>query len=101
MRAIGLAALLLPLVAHADPFPKGNPAAGKRAYEEAKCGACHDKLMGGDGNRIYTRADRRISTAPALSKMVRFCVDRTGVSVFPEDVEHIAAYLNQQFYKFK
>ena len=97
---VAAAALLLPAAASANPFPKADPAAGKRAFEEAKCGACHDKLMSGDGNRIFTRSDRKITTAPALAKMVRFCIDRTGASVFPEDAEHIAAYLNQQFYKF-
>ena len=93
--------LALPLAALAQPSPKADPAAGKRAFDEAKCGACHDKLMGGDGNRIFTRSDRRISSAPALSKMVRFCIDRTGAHLFPEDADHIAAYLNQSFYKFK
>jgi hypothetical protein len=57
--------------------------------------------MGGDGNRIFTRPDRRVRNAEALVKQVRFCVDQTGAKIFPEDVEHIAAYLNQQFYKFK
>ena len=96
-----IAALLAPATALAQTVAQGDAAAGKRAYDEAKCGACHDKLMGGDGNRIFTRADRRITSAPALSKMIRFCIDRTGASVFPEDVDHIAAYLNANFYKFK
>jgi hypothetical protein len=94
------AALALPGVASANPFPKADPAAGKRSFEEAKCNACHDKMTGGNGSRIFTRPDRKIASAPALLKMVRFCIDRTGASVFPEDAEHIAAYLNQQFYKF-
>jgi mono/diheme cytochrome c family protein len=85
----------------ADPAAKADPAAGRRAFDEAKCNGCHDKIMGGDGNRIFTRPDRKITSTPALQKMVRFCIDRTGASLFPEDAEHIAAYLNQQFYKFK
>ena len=101
MRTLLLVALLMPVSVMANPFPKADPAAGKRAYDEAKCSACHDKLMGGDGNRIFTRSERKITTPPALAKMVRFCIDRTGAAVFPEDAEHIAAYLNQQFYKFK
>lgn len=93
--------LLLPLALHAEPFPKADPGAGKQAYEEAKCSTCHNARMGGDGDRIYTRPERRVQDARSLLKMVRFCVDQTGAGVFPEDVEHIAAYLNQQFYKFK
>jgi hypothetical protein len=57
--------------------------------------------MGGDGNRIFTRPERKVNDAQALAKMVRFCVGQTGTSIFPEDIDHIAAYLNQQFYKFK
>ena len=101
MKSIVIAALLLPVAALAEPFPKADPAAGKRAYDEARCGGCHEKLMGGDGNRMFTRSERKISSPPALLKMVRFCVDRTGAQVFPEDTEHIAAYLNREFYKFK
>lgn len=101
MKAILIPALLVPALALAEPFPKADPAAGKRAYDEAKCGACHEKLMGGDGNRMFTRPERKISSPQALVKMVRFCIDRTGASVFPEDAEHIAAYLNRDFYKFK
>lgn len=89
--------------AHADPFAKADPKAGKSAYEEAKCQTCHNSLkdMGGDGNRIFTRPDRRVKDSQGLLRMVRLCADRTGAAVFPEDTEHIAAYLNQQFYKFQ
>lgn len=99
--SLAVAALLFPLALHADPFPKGDPKAGKKLFDEAKCNACHNSLMGGDGNRMFTRPEHKIKDAPALLKMVRFCVSQTGASVFPEDEQHIAAYLNQQFYKFK
>ena len=101
LRSIFAAAtMVIAGAAMANPFPKGDANTGKRAYDEAKCNACHAKMMGGDGNRLFTRPERKISSAPALLKMVRFCVDRTSASVFPEDLEHIAAYLNQHFYKF-
>jgi mono/diheme cytochrome c family protein len=107
MRRIAYALLALATAASiheaagADAFPKADPVAGKRLFDEAKCNGCHDKIMKGDGNRIFTRPDRKIGSAPALEKMVRFCIDRTGASLFPEDAEHIAAYLNEHFYKFK
>ncbi len=85
----------------AEPASRSDPSAGKRLFDEAKCNSCHDKMMGGDGNRIFTRPDRRITTTSALEKMVRNCITRTGASLFPEDAEHIAAYLNQQFYKIR
>lgn len=95
-----IAALCVSAVVHADPFPKANPQTGKRLFDEAKCGACHNSLMGGDGNKIFTRPEHKVRDAQALLKMVRFCVNQTGAQIFPEDIEHIAAYLNQQFYKF-
>lgn len=98
---IFIAGLFLATAAGADPFPNADPNAGKKYFDEAKCNACHVSLMGGDGNRIFTRPERRVRDAQALLKMVGFCVSRTGASVLPEDIEHIAAYLNQQFYKFK
>jgi|SoiMethySBSTD1v2_1073268.scaffolds.fasta_scaffold1397950_2 hypothetical protein len=85
----------------ADAAAKADPALGQRLFEQAKCNGCHEKIMKGDANRIFTRADRRITSAPALQKMVRFCIEQTGASLFPEDAEHIAAYLNAQFYHFK
>ncbi len=99
--ALAIAALCLSAAVHADPFPKANPQTGKRLYDEAKCNACHNSLMGGDGNRIFTRPDHKITNAQGLMKMVRFCVNQTGARVLPEEEEHIAAYLNRQFYKFR
>jgi len=99
--SILIVALSLSVAAHADPFAKADPVAGKKYLDEAKCSACHAARMGGDGNRMYTRPNRKVRDAQGLLKMVQFCVDRTGASVFPEDVVHMAAHLNQQFYKFK
>ena len=100
MRSLAIALLCLSAAAHAAPFPKGNPQTGKRLFDQAKCGACHDSLMGGDGNRIFTRPEHKVRDSQALLRMVRFCVNQSGAQIFPEDIEHIAAYLNQQFYKF-
>ncbi len=98
---LAAAALCFSAAAHADPFPKADPQAGKRLFDKAKCNACHNSLMNGDGSRIFTRPEHKVKDAQALLKMVRFCVNQTGAQVFPEDVEHIAAYLNQQYYKFQ
>jgi hypothetical protein len=86
---------------HAEPFPNADAEIGKKRFDEAKCNSCHVSLMEGDGNRIFTRPERKIKDPHGLLKMVRFCVERTGADVFPEDIGHIAAYLNRDFYKFK
>jgi len=93
-------AIALLCLSPAAPFAKANPQTGKRLFEQARCGACHDSLMGGDGNKIFTRPEHKVRDSQALAKMVRFCVNQSGAQIFPEDIDHIAAYLNQQFYKF-
>jgi mono/diheme cytochrome c family protein len=98
---IAIAALWLSAAAQAEPFAKADPKTGKKLLDEAKCSACHASRMGGDGSRMFTRPEHKVNDAQSLLKMVQFCVDRTGDAVFPEDVIHIAAYLNQQYYKFQ
>jgi len=88
-------------IAHADPFAKADPKAGKSLFDEAQCNGCHASRMDGDGNRMFTRPERKVKDAQGLLKMVRYCVSQTGAAIFPEDTDHIAAYLNQQFYKFR
>lgn len=91
---------LLPLSATADPFPKGDPKAGKKLLD-AKCVACHQRLVGGNGSDIYTRIDRKIQTPKALLQRIAACNAQVSAGWFPEDEEHAAAHLNQQYYKFK
>lgn len=85
----------------ANSLADGDPVAGKKAFDEANCNACHVKITGGEPERLFTRQDRRVNDAQALLKLVRFCISRTGASVFPEDEVNIAAYLNRMYYKFK
>ena len=92
--------LLLPLAAAAAPFPKGDPKVGKKLHD-AKCISCHQRLAGGDGSDIYKRIDRKINTPQALLQRVAACNAQVNAGWFPEDEEHAAAYLNQQYYKFK
>lgn len=91
---------LLPLTAAANPFPKGDPKAGKKLHD-AKCVACHQRLVGGNGSNIYTRIDRKIQTPKALLQRIATCNAQVNAGWFPEDEEHAAAHLNQQYYKFK
>ncbi len=84
----------------AAPFPKADPAAGAKLYTEAKCGGCHVQRVGGDGSAMYTRPDRRVKSADALIKQVRFCTTQLNTQWFPDEEEHVAAWLNQRYYKF-
>lgn len=94
-------ALLLTSAVSAAPFAKGNPATGKNLFDAAKCNACHASLVGGDGSKLFTRPDRKIGSADALLKQIQFCATQTGARWSPQDGEHVAAYLNQQYYKFQ
>lgn len=96
------ASFLLAAAALADPFAKADPKAGKGLADKAQCnGACHASLANGDGAKLYTRAERRVKSAEGLVTQVRFCATQLNAKWFPEDEENVAAYLNQQWYKFK
>ena len=95
-----ITALMLASSALAAPFPKGDPKAGKALFDKAKCDACHASLMGGDGAKLFTRPERKMKSAEALLKRVTFCAGQVGAQWFPDEEEHVAAYLNQQYYKF-
>ena len=99
-KATGALLVLLPLAAAANPFPKGDPKIGKKLVEKS-CVSCHVRLVRGDGSDIYTRIDRKINTPQALLQRVATCNAQVNARWFPEEEEHAAAYLNQQYYKFK
>ncbi|MHB0975056.1 MAG: cytochrome c [Thiobacillus sp.] len=86
--------------AYAMPFAKGDPKIGKTLHDKA-CITCHANMVGGDGTKIYTRADRKVKNAQQLAARISGCNANTGAGWFPEDEAHVGAYLNQQFYKFK
>lgn len=95
-----LCAILLAGGAHAAPFAKGDPKAGKALHDKS-CVRCHVDMFGGDGSGIYTRADRKTRSAQQLAARISGCNANTGAGWFPEDEAHVGAYLNQQYYKFK
>jgi mono/diheme cytochrome c family protein len=72
---------------------------GKSLHDD-NCIECHVSIQGGDGSGIYTRADRRIDSLPALRSQVNRCKNSMGVS-WPEDqIDDVVAYLNNTYYKF-
>jgi mono/diheme cytochrome c family protein len=97
--ALFCSALLVSSV-HAAPFAKADPKAGKVLLDKA-CISCHVQMFGGDGSKIYTRADHKVKSAKQLADRIAACNANTGAGWFPEDEANVAAYLNQQYYKFK
>ena len=76
--------------------------ANGKNIDQQKCYACHAKKTGfGNGDMIYTRSDSKVKSVANLKKMVGLCNTELRLDLFPEDEADVAAYLNQQFYKFK
>ena len=93
-------AAMLSTTVLAAPFAKGDPKTGKGLHDKT-CVSCHTSMFGGDGSKMYTRADRKVRTPDQLAARISACNANTGAGWFPEDEAHVAAYLNQQYYKFK
>ena len=100
--AIALAMLVPGAAAQTSPVPfkAGNSDAGK-ALVEKDCVSCHAARYPDDPGKIYTRADHRVKSPAQLLTQVQACNANLGKGYFPDEEEHIAAYLNLQFYKFK
>ena len=82
------------------PFTAGDAKIGKTMVDR-DCVSCHAQRFSGDPDQMYKRADRRVKTAAKLLAQVQACNVNLGKGYFPEEEEHIAAYLNLEFYHFK
>ena len=82
------------------PFANGNAELGKPLNDKS-CVNCHARRYDGDADRIYFRADRRVHTRSQLLAQVSYCNAQLNTGYFPDEEEHIAAYLNKQYYRFE
>ena len=103
---IRLAALAVVLVAAGaalaqagKPYASGDAAAG-RELSQKDCVACHARKFDGDATRIYTRADRKVTTPAQLIAQVQLCSTELKLSYFPDDEANVAAYLDREHYRF-
>jgi hypothetical protein len=79
---------------------QGDVAEGRKLVAENRCEACHhDKTMG-DASAVYLRKDRKVTSMEKLKAQVALCNTQLNLKLFPDDEEHIAAYLNATYYKF-
>jgi mono/diheme cytochrome c family protein len=85
---------------HAAPAADGDPAAGKALHDKS-CVSCHASMLAATAAGSTRAPTARQQTAQQLAARVSACNANTGAGWFPEDEAHVAAYLNQQFYKFK
>lgn len=92
--------LCVATLASADPFPGGNAQSGQKLFEKHNCNQCHDSIMHGDGNKIFTRFDRRRNNPEGLIEQISMCSGNVNAHFTPQETQDLAAYLNI-FYKFK
>ncbi len=86
--------------ASAAPFPTGNAKTGQKLFEKYQCNRCHDKIMGGDGNAIFTRPSRKVHNAAELLTQLDACGGNVNVNLTPQEKQDLGAYLNR-FYNLK
>ena len=102
--AMGFAFLLAAQPSFADsqppPFAAGKPHEGQMLVQR-DCIACHAQRYAGDHEQIYLRLDRRVRTPAQLMAQIQRCNTELGTNYFPEEEEHVAAYLNLHYYKFE
>jgi cytochrome c2 len=88
-------ALLVPLAAVAET----DVAKGQKLVAANKCEACHGSKVPGPTGSIYLRGDRIVTSWAKLKAQVAACNNAFSIGLFPEDEEHIAAFLNATYYK--
>src|SRR5471030_672252 len=101
---LALAALLallalLPAVAVAVAAA-GDVEEGRKLVAEHRCEVCHQAKTLGDAGAVYLRKDRKVTSLTKLKAQVAVCNSELNLGLFPEDEEHIAAYLDQAYYRF-
>ena len=87
-------ALCLPALAAPDV------AEGRKLVTESKCETCHHNKTLGDAKAVYLRKDRKVTTIEKLKAQVTACNTELNLGLFPEDEEHIVAYLDKTYYRF-
>jgi hypothetical protein len=97
MRALLAAAAILAI---APALAAGDPAEGRKLVAEKKCETCHHNKTLGDAKAIYLRKDRKVTSLAKLKAQVALCNSELNLQLFPDEEEHIAAFLNTTYYKF-
>jgi mono/diheme cytochrome c family protein len=72
------------------------------SLHDGQCAACHTTRLGfgNNGNDIYTRENRRVTSLAGLQKQVNRCKNNLQIVWFDEDVADVVEHLNTTFYKF-
>jgi hypothetical protein len=72
-----------------------------KTHHEKACVACHTRMYGNDGSKIYTRDGRVLSNKLELLQRVASCNAVMNSGWFPEEEGSVAAWLNEYYYHFE
>ena len=78
----------------------GDPALGRKLVAEKHCEDCHSNKTMGDARAIYLRKDRKVTTFEKLKARVALCNSELNLQMFPDEEEHVVAFLDQEYYHF-
>jgi hypothetical protein len=78
----------------------GDVAEGGKLVAESHCETCHHNKTLGDAKAVYLRKDRKVTSMDKLKAQVARCNSELGLKLFPEDEEHIVAFLDETYYRF-
>lgn len=81
----------------AAPFASGDAINGQKLFDQHKCNSCHDSIMGGDGNKIFTRFNRKVNTAGSLVERIDMCSGNISTQLSAQDKQDLGAYLNRYY----
>ncbi|MDX5374492.1 MAG: cytochrome c [Gammaproteobacteria bacterium] len=91
--------MLIALLTGMAPAMAADLERGKQLHQD-NCMACHARMTGGDGEVLYTRPDRRVSSLAGLEAQVRRCESNLQLKWFDEDIADVVHFLNQTYYRF-
>jgi hypothetical protein len=100
MRAI-LVLFLLGSMSAGAATAAGDAKEGAKLVAEKRCEACHASKTLGDAKAVYLRRDRKVTSREKLKAQVALCNSELNLQLFPDDEEHIVAFLNETYYRFK
>ena len=83
-----------------ESLAEGDPNVGKALLEKS-CTPCHVREFGGDGSKVYSRANRIVHNSAQLAARIRVCNTNADAGWFPDEEKHVAAYLNLAYYHFQ
>ncbi len=76
------------------PLAQAGDAKQGQALYQANCTRCHDTT-------IHTRPSSIIHSLDGLKKRVQFCEAGNRLHWSSDQIEDVASYLNESFYKFE